>query len=163
MTQGLGHPSAGPAAREVETRAITHSVEVEIMEARGLRNSDLVGTQQPYVTCEVEGKPNTRCRSALGDHPKDPKWNYIAKVGGYQLGDALLFMVYDIDEGQPDDVLGTATLLAEQMQAQVPVKFDEQDVEKSSGLNIERVPQRDGSVGCGHACCYGPWRQGGVM
>jgi len=128
--------------------AISNSVKVEIVEARGLRNADWVGKQQPYITCEIEGKPKTRSTSALGDNPKDPKWNHTAQVGGYQLGDALVLTVWDMDIGKPDDMLGTATLTADQVKA----GFVGEVQLMSAGRNVEafvvvKVVGKDPSLG----------------
>lgn len=103
---------------------ITSSVlRVCIKSARNLRNGDLgldrTDLSDPYVTCELQGRPETKFQTPVIIDDLDPVWEYEGTIARHVTGSALHFRVYDEDPVEEftkslnytDDLLGHATLL----------------------------------------------------
>jgi len=87
-------------------------VKVTIKRAKDLANKDTFtksDKSDPYVTCELKGKPQTRVKTPMVLNDLNPEWNFQANVLGYTLGDSLVFEVWDKDYVQ-DGYLGKCTL-----------------------------------------------------
>jgi Ca2+-dependent lipid-binding protein len=85
-------------------------VRVIVSSAKGLRNADWVGKSDPYCICEVVGKQDVRFATSSVDDNLNPQWNHEAELVGYQVSDALTFIVKDKDPLKPDDILGSVSL-----------------------------------------------------
>ncbi|CAK0907157.1 unnamed protein product [Prorocentrum cordatum] len=84
-----------------------------MISARGLRDADgLVGqgSSDPYCTCEIIGKKDTKVRTQVIYNNLSPTWEHTAVVPKYMLGDRLRFRVWDKDAFSKDDDLGHAEL-----------------------------------------------------
>jgi len=88
------------------------SVNVTIVHARGLRNADHgfgMGKSDPFCTCIVAGKSgSSRIQTRVIRDDLNPVWNHSQTVRG-NVGDELLFNVFDEDPGPMKDLLGKVT------------------------------------------------------
>jgi len=100
--------TAVDAPKEGETKAdsVPLPLQISIVSARGLRNADWVGKSDPYCTCEVSGKPETKLETPALTDQLNPEWNHEAQISGYCVGDSVTFVVKDKDPAKPDDFLG---------------------------------------------------------
>merc|ERR1719343_1120491 len=88
-------------------------VRVEVVRANDLRNADIVTKSDPYVNCEIVGRPG-QAKSYYVQDNLNPVWNFEADLVGFREGDALKFDIFDFDMSiKKDDFLGTATLECE--------------------------------------------------
>lgn len=90
---------------------------VKLLSARGLRAADLTfrgGTSDPFCTCAVPGKPETRVKTRHINKTLAPVWDEEHLIPDYAIGDGLHFEVMDHDVGSQDDLLGTADVPAVQ-------------------------------------------------
>jgi len=111
-------------------------VQVAIERAGNLMNKDLMSQSDPYVTCELKGKPQTRVKTHMVPNNLNPEWNFEANILGYVPGDDLHFEVWDQDMIK-DDYLGKYTLASD--------RFDQKD-----GFSSEvQLLNKKGEVGQG--------------
>lgn len=97
-----------PAAQFGPTKA---NLQVTIVSAEGLYQSDgwLTGKSDPYVICEVPGKPKQKIQTPVINNTLNPTWNHTDVIRNYTMGDGLEFQVWDSDFGK-DQLLGKFTL-----------------------------------------------------
>jgi Ca2+-dependent lipid-binding protein len=98
------------AVLAVKVAVVHPKVRVTVFSARDLRNSDWIGKSDPYCTCEVVGKADTKFETAAIAESLNPRWDHEGEVVGYQVGDSITLTVKDKDPLKPDDILGKATL-----------------------------------------------------
>jgi len=111
-------------------------VQVAIERAGNLMNKDVMSQSDPYVTCELKGKPQTRVKTHMVSNSLNPEWNFEANILGYVPGDDLHFEVWDQDMIK-DDYLGKYMLTSD--------KFDQKD-----GFSSEvQLLNKKGEVGQG--------------
>merc|ERR1712032_1780656 len=84
-------------------------VKVSIISAHGLRCL-LHSKSDPYCTCEVTGKSETKIETSDVPGKLNLVWNFEGEVNGYCVGDSLTFTVKDRNPVVPDSVLGKVTL-----------------------------------------------------
>jgi len=92
---------------------MTTRIKITVMSAKRLRNTDVLGGSDlcdPYCTCEVLGKPHTRCQTKALKDTLEPRWDENFFIEDCAVGDDLHFAVYDKDIGSRDDLLGQTTL-----------------------------------------------------
>jgi len=70
----------------------------------------LLGKSDPYVVCEVPGKPQSKYETAVIQQDLNPVWNESYEVTDFAQGDSLEFTVWDKDPIKSDDFLGTVSL-----------------------------------------------------
>lgn len=91
-------------------------LQVVIEGAKDLRNADLFGKSDPYCVCEINGKEAAaKVKTSVVSNNLNPQWDHEAKITDYEIGDSLVFSVYDSDIGKDDDFLGKATLEKDQI------------------------------------------------
>lgn len=85
--------------------------------ARGLRDTDFhpgVDKSDPYCTCQLVGKPESKVVTHVINDCLDPEWNYVAQLAPFEPGDSMDFKISDYDPGEEtlggDDTLGTLSL-----------------------------------------------------
>mmetsp|Transcript_86728 Transcript_86728/g.240559 ORF Transcript_86728/g.240559 Transcript_86728/m.240559 type:complete len:1129 (+) Transcript_86728:53-3439(+) len=103
-------PSVTPS---VSMGSVGHSLKVKIVSARGLRAADLAimgGKSDPYCVCEIPGKSSSQFKTAVVKKSLQPEWNHEQELAGYEVGDSIMFTVYDHDYGKTDDLLGKFVL-----------------------------------------------------
>eukprot|EP00928_Gymnodinium_smaydae_P026047 TRINITY_DN20558_c0_g3_i1.p1 TRINITY_DN20558_c0_g3~~TRINITY_DN20558_c0_g3_i1.p1 ORF type:complete len:1320 (-),score=271.03 TRINITY_DN20558_c0_g3_i1:245-4204(-) len=91
-------------------RSVPVIVNVKIRGARGLRAADVGGASDPYCTCEIAGRPNTKVSTGVIDNVLNPNWEFETNIAEYNKGESLVFTVWDDDGLQQDDVIGSFTL-----------------------------------------------------
>jgi len=109
-----------------------------IKSARALRNADIAlfgDKSDPYVVCEVLGKPELQLRTPTIPKCLDPEWNFSGELDGIRRGDVLEFVVWDEDLFSGPDLLGKARLRFEQYR---PLKFSG-DIELTDTGNKDGV------------------------
>lgn len=80
---------------------------VTLVSARHLRNADgILSLSDPYASCEIPGKPESRIQTEPIDNTLDPVWDHRELVPGYEIGDPLIVEVFDHDDWGSDDLLG---------------------------------------------------------
>jgi len=77
-----------------------------LLDAQAEQRDDAV---EVYCVCEIKGRPKTRFQTATAPAGMDLVWN-ITKVINYNSGDELVFSVYDKDDQEEADMLGSATV-----------------------------------------------------
>lgn len=103
---GQSYSSRGPRTMELERERIR----VTIISASNLPQADLLGKSDPYVVCEVPGKPQSKYETAVIQQDLNPVWNESYEVTDFAQGDSLEFTVWDKDPIKSDDFLGTVSL-----------------------------------------------------
>jgi len=88
--------------------AVEVGLQVIIMEARRLRNADVVGHSDPYCMCQLRGKPSTRFSTRVIWDTSHAKWQETCKFTSCTPDDVIEFRIYDKDFGTKDDLLGSA-------------------------------------------------------
>lgn len=97
----------------VDIEDITY-LSVCIQGAVGLRNADFISKSDPYCTCQLEGKPDSKVQTTTVSDNLDPLWNFETRMVSYMPGDVLIFEIYDKDSDVKfDDFLGRARLTGE--------------------------------------------------
>mmetsp|Transcript_39293 Transcript_39293/g.92487 ORF Transcript_39293/g.92487 Transcript_39293/m.92487 type:complete len:602 (-) Transcript_39293:174-1979(-) len=89
------------------------ALKLQVSHANDLKNMDILwaGKSDPYVICQIPGKPSSRRITPVVDDSLDPVWNYEDMIYSYEPGDELHFIVMDHDFGlKRDDLLGSAKL-----------------------------------------------------
>lgn len=111
-------------------------LKITISNARSLRNADcaIAGKSDPYCTCEVSGKPESKIQTDIVSDKLNPEWNYESDLVGYCVGNSLTFVVMDKDPLKPDDILGKATLATSQF---FPAGFDGEVPLAEAGEGVE--------------------------
>lgn len=91
--------------------SIYHVLRITVSGAKNLRNADgPLGASDPYVVCEIPGKPSSKFKTAVIDDSLNPLWNHKVEMVGFETGDSLRFRVYDQDMLTADDSMGVCTL-----------------------------------------------------
>eukprot|EP00928_Gymnodinium_smaydae_P000079 TRINITY_DN10034_c0_g1_i1.p1 TRINITY_DN10034_c0_g1~~TRINITY_DN10034_c0_g1_i1.p1 ORF type:complete len:835 (+),score=129.98 TRINITY_DN10034_c0_g1_i1:333-2837(+) len=101
-----------PAAKE-QVAADAMQMRVLIESARGLPNNDsgIKGdVSDPYVVCEIVGKPDTQSSTGVVFNSLDPVFNHTFNFDNIALGDSIRLTVYDKEVNCEDCVLGTTSL-----------------------------------------------------
>mmetsp|Transcript_66997 Transcript_66997/g.160534 ORF Transcript_66997/g.160534 Transcript_66997/m.160534 type:complete len:872 (+) Transcript_66997:136-2751(+) len=119
------------------TREGTGRLHVTIHSARGLRAADWAsGSSDPYCTCQIFGKPESRFKTDIIYRCRAPYWEHSQDLE-YDVGDDLLFQVWDYDLGKTHDFLGRVIL-----------KYDEYCKNGFSGeLNLREASGAPGTSG----------------
>lgn len=112
----LGAEGANPEAEAAKEEAAKLSVPLKVtfVKARGLRNADWVGKSDPYCTCEIADKPDSRIQCDAISDSLNPEWNATIDLTCYCTGEVLTFKVFDSDAVNAEDGLGKAALTADQ-------------------------------------------------
>lgn len=92
----------------VDVESIT-VVKVTVVSATNLANKDMLSKSDPYVTCQLAAKPQSRVQTPMVKDNLNPEWNFEAGLLGYTTGDAVVFEVWDKDM-ITDEYLGKCTL-----------------------------------------------------
>jgi len=115
-------------------------VDVTVVSASGLRNTDLFTKSDPYCFIELEsmkkGKRISKRRTSTISNNLDPIWNEEFSFFAYADGDTLVFSIYDEDMTYlTGDFLGRACVSADQIRS----GFDgELQLEMKDGLGLEQ-------------------------
>lgn len=95
-------------------------LQVKVIRAENLRNADgglFIGSSDPYVVVKLQGKPESEVQTHAVSDNLNPEWNQEFTVQQYELGDSVVFEVWDYDKGKKDDRLGSAVLDGSQITA----------------------------------------------
>uniref|UniRef100_A0A7N0TQ96 C2 domain-containing protein n=1 Tax=Kalanchoe fedtschenkoi TaxID=63787 RepID=A0A7N0TQ96_KALFE len=95
-------------------------LEVNLVDAKGLQDTDLIGKSDPYVVIRYRGQE--RQSSTARDGGRDPIWNerftFRAEYPGSGHGHhKLTFRIMDKDTFSSDDFLGEASIYVEDLLA----------------------------------------------
>lgn len=88
-------------------------LQVRVLCARNLRNADvgmLTGVSDPYVIVRLQGKPESEVQTSVVMDSLNPTWKQNFTLQEYELGDSVVFEVWDYDKGKKDEFLGRAVL-----------------------------------------------------
>ncbi|XP_027368493.1 elicitor-responsive protein 1-like [Abrus precatorius] len=95
-------------------------MEVQLVKAKGLRNTDIFGKMDPYVLIQYKGQE--RKSSVANGQGKNPVWNekFIFRVEYPGSGDRnkLILKIMDKDSFSADDFVGQATIYVGDLLAQ---------------------------------------------
>eukprot|EP00440_Ansanella_granifera_P022228 gb/GFBE01024148.1/.p1 GENE.gb/GFBE01024148.1/~~gb/GFBE01024148.1/.p1 ORF type:complete len:350 (+),score=39.05 gb/GFBE01024148.1/:1-1050(+) len=103
------------------TCPVGRALRVIIYGAKNLVNKDTARWEKPdcsdpYVICEIPGKPRGRIITPVVWDTLHPVWNYESRVHDFvAASDKLVFTVYDRDTDKRDDLLGSAELTASEI------------------------------------------------
>merc|ERR1712151_245198 len=81
-------------------------VKVTVVSVTDMRIADFLGKADPYVTVEIEGKPETRQQTRIMKQVTTCTFNEDFELLGYTPGANLVFFVHDKDMMKQDDLLG---------------------------------------------------------
>eukprot|EP00403_Amphidinium_massartii_P010799 CAMPEP_0178410696 /NCGR_PEP_ID=MMETSP0689_2-20121128/21115_1 /TAXON_ID=160604 /ORGANISM="Amphidinium massartii, Strain CS-259" /LENGTH=980 /DNA_ID=CAMNT_0020031885 /DNA_START=8 /DNA_END=2950 /DNA_ORIENTATION=- len=110
QASGLGYEQQGSSMSMRQTQGGPRAV-VALISARNLRSADIMGKSDPYATCEIIGKPQSKVQTQVVHQSLNPVWNEEFELLDFQHGDDLLINVYDKDEWpKKDDFLGECTV-----------------------------------------------------
>lgn len=89
---------------------VGRTLRVIILGARNLPNADYDrfrpgGLSDPYCTCEILGKPQSKITTRVIEDTLNPTWHHESRMSDFSGGDSLLFRIWDKDEGKSDDLL----------------------------------------------------------
>jgi len=85
-------------------------VKLFIERATNLANNELLSNSDPYVTCQLVGKPQSLIKTPMVANDPNPEWNFEVGLMGYTTGDALIFEVVRDQDMIRDDYLGKCIL-----------------------------------------------------
>lgn len=110
----------GPTFKEQEAQrrspeTATQSFNIKLIGASGLRAADWNGKSDPFCTCEILNKPNTKIQSQVIKKDLNPVWNFDSQISGFVAGDKLAFRVWDEDWGRDPDFLGEVLMNSDQL------------------------------------------------
>lgn len=99
----------------VEGQGSPYKLQVHVVSATKLSAADFLGKSDPYVTVELQGKPDSKKKTSSITQTLEPEWNEILEIPYYVPGDRLLFEVFDWDAAtqiglKSDDLLGKCEL-----------------------------------------------------
>lgn len=101
------------------------TLRIAILGAQGLQGMDTTGKDSnPYCTVEIIGKPHTRIQTHVVKGNLTPQWNFQGVMRHYEIGDVLIFSVWDKDvQGQDmDDLLGKTLLSDDDFDTDEPME-----------------------------------------
>jgi hypothetical protein len=123
-------------------------VKVTVCSARGLRGADLLtGKSDPYVTVEIQCKPESRAQTTVKAQTLSCTWDEELEILGFTPGDKLSFAVWDHDRLKSDDFLGKFVLESDQFEKteyDAEVELPELDAKKKGAfvkVKVSLVPQ----------------------
>jgi len=108
-----------PAANAVTNGAGREKgVNITIINAKGVRFSDIGGKSDPYVVCEVCCRKgfHWKFQTKVAKCTLAPEWNHEETISGFYEGDSLKFELWDKDMfPKPDDFLGAARIRSDEI------------------------------------------------
>jgi len=119
------------------------SLRIKVVRASGLRKADpLPFTSDPFCVIEVSGN---RWQTPVVKNTLEPVWDFVVETTAYELGDRLLFSVYDHDRIGKNDLLGRHNMSCADwgyplgFKGEIPL-FDPKDKRSSATLEVELGP-----------------------
>mmetsp|Transcript_70360 Transcript_70360/g.111238 ORF Transcript_70360/g.111238 Transcript_70360/m.111238 type:complete len:550 (-) Transcript_70360:73-1722(-) len=99
-------------------QCVRYDLRLHFQKATGLRAADLslfrASKSDPFLQCQVRGRPWTRVKTKTIYKTLDPEWNETFLIEGVKLGDTLDIDVLDYDLIGDNDKLGSTSLRFEE-------------------------------------------------
>lgn len=106
-TAGASGARLGPIDSTVSTtdtaRGQQPPLRIRVVRATGVRKADLLSKSDPYCVIELSGK---KWQTHVVNNTHEPQWDFEINTVDYELGDRIVFSLYDHDIAKSDNFLG---------------------------------------------------------